>query len=81
MSYIPINVTADTLITPSLLRYFETQYDLALQFAQDNIRQNSTEPITPQIEAVEPVGAEGNIYFNSVTGLLYFYDGDWRATE
>jgi hypothetical protein len=77
MSYVPIVVSQHTLITPSLLRHIETQYDLVMQDVGSTLKQRN-ELLSAQILSSDPQAKEGRIYFNNVTGKIKGFSTSWQ---
>ena len=73
-------INGKTLITAEAIRHIETQYDEAVAYINQNLRQANNKELRAQVAASAPAGATGRFYFNSTDGKMYGYNGtSWGA--
>ena len=85
MPFTPINIlnheppsTTGTLITPAILRHFETQYEKAIADSSGPMRTGTSETLKAELLSTQPIGSAGRIYFNTTTGQLWGYTDAWQ---
>ena len=79
MAFTPITIINDeTLITPTVLRHFETQYEQAIADSAGPMRSDTTTTLKAELRTTQPTGAAGRIYFNTSTGQLWGYTDAWQ---
>lgn len=77
MPFTPIVwIDGSVLITPARLRHMETQHEQAVADGTSTVRDDNTSPLKPGINASEPSGETGLMYYNSTDGKMYGYNGD-----
>ena len=77
--FTPIKIINDeTLITPAVLRHFETQYEKAIADSSGPMRTDTTTILRAELRTTQPTGAAGRIYFNTSTGKLWGYTDAWQ---
>ena len=70
--------TEGTLITPAILRHFETQYEQAIADSSGPMRTDTSETLKAELLTTQPAGATGRIYFNTTTGQLWGFTDAWQ---
>ena len=79
MAFTPIAIVNDeTLITPAVLRHFETQYEQAIADSAGSMRSDTTTTLKAELRTTQPTGAAGRIYFNTTTGQLWGFTDAWQ---
>ena len=85
MPFTPINIlnheppsTTGTLITPAVLRHFETQYEKAIADSSGPMRTDTANTLKAELRTTQPTGAAGRIYFNTTTGQLWGFTDAWQ---